>query len=194
MEDRADQDRRLVGAALAGDPHAFGELVERYQRMVAGVAWRYGVRRQEIEDVVSDIFVKACENLERYRPSHPFATWLYRVSVNHVIDRARRLRKEQGQRELAEETLVDPAPATPQELERRERAALVRRGLSELAPHYRDVLFLVYVEGLSVAETAHTLGLPTGTVKTRLMRGRQALGARLLRDHPEHFGGSDALP
>ena len=68
MEDPAGPDRALVESVLAGDRSAFAEIVARYQRLVASVAWRYGVRRDDIEDVVSDVFLKTYGNLHRYRP------------------------------------------------------------------------------------------------------------------------------
>ena len=187
MEDRATQDHGLVASTLRGDRQAFGELVVRYQRLVASVAWRYGVGRTEIEDVVSEVFVKAYQNLHRFRPEHAFSTWLYRLAVNQVIDRMRRARKEQARTEMPAD-LPDPRPSAGENLISGERSAAVRAALAELRPHYRDVLFLTYVEGLKVDEVARTLALPQGTVKTRLMRGREAMRRALVSRHPEHFG------
>lgn len=189
MEDRSARDSSLVDAILRGNRSAFGELVARYQRLVASVIWRYGVGRSEIEDVVNEVFIKAYQNLHQFRPEHPFSTWLYRLAVNHAIDHKRRLRKEQARTEMPEQ-IADPAPTARQGLERDERTTLVREALESIKPHYRDALFLVYVEGLKVDEAARTLGLPQGTIKTRLMRGREALRRILVARHPEHFGGS----
>ena len=188
MEDRTALDRSLVREVLAGDQAAFGRLVARYQKLVAGVAWRYGVPQHEVEDVVSEVFIKAYRNLGRYRPEHPFSTWLYRLAVNHVIDHSRRFRKERSRVEMPEQ-LSDPAPTAGESAEQRERATLVRAVLEEVKPHYRDVLFLVYVEGMKVEQAARTLGLPQGTIKTRLMRGREAMRRILLARYPEYFGG-----
>jgi RNA polymerase sigma-70 factor (ECF subfamily) len=187
MEDRTTRDRGLVEAVLRGNSDAFGELVTAYQRLVASVAFRYGTSRQEIEDLVSEIFFKAYANLHRFRPEHAFSTWLYRLAANHVVDHGRRQRKERGRVEMPEQ-VVDAAPSAGEGIESRERAELVREALDELAPRYRDVLFLVYIEGLKVDDAARTLELPQGTVKTRLMRGRQALRRILERRHPGHFG------
>jgi len=192
MEERATQDLHLVHATLAGDQRAFEELVERYQRLVASVAWRYGTRREEIEDVVSEVFVKAYQNLGRFRPEHPFSTWLYRLAANHVIDHARRARRARTEAEMPR-TLADPALSPGERVEQRERARLVRAALERLPRRYRDVLFLVYVEGMKVADAARTLGLPQGTIKTRLMRGRSGLRRILERTSPELFGGGHAL-
>lgn len=190
MEDRQAEDQGVVDAVLEGDRQAYADLVTRYQNLVASVAWRYGVHRDDIEDVVSEVFVKAYRNLPRYRPHHPFSTWLYRLAVNHVLDHARRSRKERGRSEMPEQ-IADPSPGVAQAAEKRERAALVRDALETLEPRYREVLFLVYIEGRNVEESARLLGIPEGTVKTRLMRGRNALRTVLVRRHPEHFAGDE---
>jgi len=187
MDDRAAQDQEVVRAVLAGDREAFGGLVARYQKLVAGVAWRYGVRQEEIEDVVSEVFFKAYSNLRSYRPDHPLSTWLYRLAANHVVDHSRRRRRQGRQVELPEQ-LDDPAPGPGEQAERRERADLLRAALDRLPPRYRDVLFLVYIEGLGVEEAGRALGLPQGTIKSRLLRGRQALRRTLSKRHPKTFG------
>lgn len=192
MEDQAAQDRILVRAVLGGEAKAFGDLVARYQKLVASVAWRYGVRREEIEDVVSEVFFKVYRNLGRYRPDHPFSTWLYRLAANHVVDHGRRQRREAGRTEMPEQ-IVDTTPGPHKNAEGRERADLVRSALQDVTPRYREVLFLVYIEGMLVADVARQLGLPQGTVKSRLKRGRDALRRILVRRNPEQFGGIDAV-
>ena len=67
---------------------------------------------------------------------------------------------------------------------------LLRAAMKEIPDHYREILFMVYVEGMKVDDAARTSGLPTGTVKTRLMRGREALRRVLVRRHPEYFGAT----
>ena len=192
MEDRQDLDLEAIRAVLQGDTGAYEDLLTRYQRMVAGIGWRFGFGREDVEDIVSEVFIKAYRNLGRYRPEHPFSTWLYRLASNHVVDRTRRARKERGRTEMPEQ-VVDPSPGPRHDLEAGERAAVLREAVDGLAAHYREVILLVYVEGLKVDEAARVLGIPEGTVKTRLMRGREALRKTLVRRHPEHFGGPDAV-
>jgi len=187
MEDRATQDRMLVRSILEGDTDAYAGLVTQYQKMIASVAWRFGTPRQEIEDVVSEVFIKAYGNLDRYRPDHPFSTWLFRLASNHVIDHGRRARKERGRVEMPEQ-IEDTRSSTAEGVEANERATLLRGALDTLSDHYREVLFLVYIEGMKVDEAARTLKVPQGTVKTRLMRGREALRKVLARRHPDYFG------
>jgi RNA polymerase sigma-70 factor (ECF subfamily) len=191
LDDRAAEDRQVVDAVLRGEREAFGQLVARYQRMIAGVAWRYGVRAEEIEDVVSEIAIKSFRGLGQYRPDRPFATWLWRLAVNHLLDRARRARREGSRSELSE-TLADPAPGPAEALAAREREAAVRGALERISPRYREAIHLVYIEGLSISDTATILGAPVGTIKTRLMRGREAL-RRLLVQMERPKGAGDAL-
>jgi len=103
MDDRAEQDLQVVREVLRGGRNAFGALVTRYQRLVASVAWRHGVRREEIEDLTSEVFIKAYRNLHQYRPDHPFSTWLYRLAANHVVDHGRRARREGKRVEMPEQ-------------------------------------------------------------------------------------------
>jgi RNA polymerase sigma-70 factor (ECF subfamily) len=192
VEGRAADDLELVTAVLGGDRQAYAALVGRYQRLVASVAWRYGTTRQEIEDVVSEVFLRAYRNLGRYRPEHPFSTWLWRLAANHVIDRGRRARRGGVAVELTAQ-LADHRAGPLEDADAGERAAMLHRALRALEPRYREVVFLVHLEGLRVDETARLLGLPEGTVKSRLSRGREALRRWLVEASPEHFGGSDAL-
>jgi RNA polymerase sigma-70 factor (ECF subfamily) len=185
-DDRAALDLAAVREVLAGKSERFQELVTRYQSMIAGIAWRSGCRREDVEDVVSEVLLKVYRNLHQYRPDHAFSTWLYKLTANHVVDRSRRMKKERGRTEMPEQ-VEDHAPGADDAMEEDERHALVREALKHVDERYREVMQLVYVEGLKVDETARILGTPEGTVKTRLMRGREALKKVLMRRNPEHF-------
>jgi len=185
-DDRAALDLEIVREVLGGKPERFRELVDRYQNMVAGVAWRSGCRREDVEDVVSEVLLKVYRNLHQYRPDHAFSTWLYKLTANHVVDRSRRMKKERGRTEMPEQ-VEDHTPGAEDTMETDERHGLVRDALRFVDERYREVLQLVYVEGLKVDETARILRTPEGTVKTRLMRGREALRKILVKRNPEHF-------
>jgi RNA polymerase sigma-70 factor, ECF subfamily len=185
-DDRAALDLQIVREVLDGKTERFRELVTRYQNMVAGIAWRSGCKREDVEDVVSEVLLKVYRNLHQYRPDHAFSTWLYKLTANHVVDRSRRMKKERGRTEMPAQ-VEDETPGVDDAMELDERHALVREALRHVDPRYREVMHLVYVEGMKVDETARILGTPEGTVKTRLMRGREALKKVLMRRSPEHF-------
>jgi RNA polymerase sigma-70 factor (ECF subfamily) len=174
-------DLEAVRDVLAGRTERFSYLVRRYQRLVGSLVYRMGVPAEDSEDLVSEIFIKVYENLGRYRPDHAFSTWLYRIGANHVLDYQRRHRREKPRVELPE-TLPDPGPLPSASAERTEVSERVRRLLPLLDEKYRAVLILMHVEEKKVEEIAAILDLPSGTVKTRLARGRDRL-AELIRLH-----------
>jgi len=175
------EDLEAVSEVLAGRTERYSHLVRRYQRLVGSLAYRMGVRPEDTEDIVSEIFIKVYENLGRYRPEHAFSTWIYRIATNHILDHQRRLRRQGPKTELSE-TIADPGPLASEVAERGDVARRVRRLLPLLDEKYRAALILMHVEGKKIEEIAEIIGIPTGTVKTRLSRGRQRL-ADLIREH-----------
>ncbi|MEE9275385.1 MAG: sigma-70 family RNA polymerase sigma factor [bacterium] len=163
----------------AGDPDAFEPLVRqnagRIQRLVWGML---GERREEAEDVVQEIFLKAYMALPRFRGESKFSTWVHRIAVNHCRDIARR--SPPPAVELDENLLADlPEPEAQPEEEglRRQRERELHLLLGRLKEHHRRILVLREIEGLEYEEIGRILGIPPGTVRSRLSRAR----ARLLR-------------
>lgn len=183
--DQSLPDAGIIARILAGESALFEEIVRRYQRMVTSVAYRLGVPASDLEDLVSEVFVKAYRNLQRYRPEHAFSTWLYRLATNRVLDE-RRQRRRAGRSEPLDERQADPSPGADAALDESERAAVVARALEELPEEYRAPLVLLHMEGRKVSEISAALALPEGTVKTRLARGRERLKKILMRDFPEY--------
>ena len=130
-DDRAARDLEIVSEVLNGRSERFRELVTRYQSMIAGIAWRSGCRREDVEDVVSEVLLKVYTNLHQYRPDHAFSTWLYKLTANHVIDRSRRLKKERGRTEMPEQ-LEDHKPgAGDADISGFERSRIVGHGSNQ---------------------------------------------------------------
>ena len=176
-------DLDAVRDVLAGQTERFSHLVRRYQRLVGSLVFRMGAPAEDSEDLVSEIFIKVYENLGRYRPEHAFSTWLYRIAANHILDYQRRRRREKPRIELPE-TLADPGPPPSAAAERAEVSERVRRLLPLLDEKYRAVLVLMHVEGKRIEEISGILGIPSGTVKTRLSRGRDRLAEIILKHDP----------
>lgn len=178
----------LIRRVLAGDPESFGAIVRGYQNLVASVAYRMGVPRHSIEDVTSEVFMKAYTRLDQYDPDYALSTWLYRIATNHILDEIKK-RKRQGL--VALEDVAEPSDPRPNvlgEAEVTERDHLLREAMERLPDEYRKVLVLKHFEDLQVQEISRILRIPEGTVKIRLMRGRQRLRKILEQSHPEHFG------
>ncbi len=151
-------------------------MVERHHRRVFGLAYRYIGRVDEAEDLTQEVFVKVYQNLDRYRSeAGAFSTWVTTVARNHAIDHYRRRREERLRRE-SDETSLATFPSADEgplrRLERQERIQLVRDGLRSLPEDLREAVILCDLQGLPYDEIAQVLGVPLGTVKSRINRGR----------------------
>jgi RNA polymerase sigma-70 factor (ECF subfamily) len=170
----AQQELALISAAKEGDRGAFGQLVRRHREGVVNVVYRMCGDADLAEDSAQEAFIRAWARLASYRPKSPFRNWLYRIATNVALDALRR------QREMLDIDTVPLAASDggPQEvIEERERGERVRQAVLALPEASRAVLVLREYEGLSYQEIADTLGIPMGTVMSRLNYAR-----KLLRD------------
>jgi RNA polymerase sigma factor (sigma-70 family) len=179
-----DSDTDLLERCRRGDEGAWRDLVSRQTRRVFGLAYRFTGRVDEAEDLTQEIFVKLYQSLGRYDgAAGSFPSWLMTVARNHAIDHYRRRREERSRR-VDEPALLELAPASEDGphriLEREERARLVQRGLRSLPVELREPLILFDLQGVPYEEVARSLGVPLGTVKSRINRGRLELARRIL--------------
>ena len=184
MNGRSDEE--VVRAHLAGDRAAFTELVERHQGRVYNLAFRMLGRPEDAADATQEVFVTCLRKLHAFRGSSAFTTWLHRVAVNVCYDALRRRRREQPVR--SEDDAPEPDPAEDH-ADASAAAIDVQRALLLVPEDFRVALVLHDVQGLPYEEVAESLGVPVGTVKSRLHRGRVQL-ARALRG--EHDGAARA--
>ena len=175
----------LIQRCLAGDQAAWDEIVRANRRRVFNIAYKFTGRHDLAEDLTQDVFVKIFKSLGTFDRRANFQTWLVSVSRNLCIDHYRSVRKE---RESIDRD-VDPGDLAPvahttspyQSLEQRDRAQLLRRGLAELAPSLKQAVMMRDLQELSYQEIADKLGLPEGTVKSRINRGRNELARQISR-------------
>lgn len=179
-----DSDEALVERARRGDFVAFEKLFERHRAMVYRYAYQMAPRRDDAEDVVQEVFVRAYQNLHRYRDEAKFTTWLLRIATNLGTDRARMAQRRQNleQQEAAgaltwmtEGTTDDPV----QNLEADRRVAALRKALGALPAHHRNVIVLRDLEEREYPEIAEILGCTIGGAKLRVLRARRALRDRV---------------
>jgi len=174
-------DRELVRRAQAEDKEAFEELVRRHQHRVFAVAGGIMRRREDVEDIAQQVFVKAYFSLKRFDQRAAFSTWLYKITVNECWDSLRKkkvrpliyeadLSEEQARQIATSEEKQNPRPDVSERLEARQRVERLLEGLEE-----RDRLMLILkeAEGFSIEEIAKVLGLNSNTVKVRLFRARR---------------------
>lgn len=179
----AADDRELVRLAQAEDKAAFEELVRRHQHRVFAVAGGILRRREDVEDIAQQVFVKAYFSLKRFDQRAAFSTWLYKITVNECWDLLRKkkvrplvyesdLSEDQARQYSVSGETGHPAPDISEKLGDRQRVERLLEGLEE-----RDRLMLILkeVEGFAVEEVANILGLNANTVKVRLFRARRRI-------------------
>ncbi len=180
-------DEELVRRFRDGDAAAFGALVERHQRRVYNLALRMTGREEDARDATQDAFLAALRKLHGFRGEAAFTTWLHRVTVNACYDLLRKRSRTPLplERSDGEDRPPVPEPAAADHAERVDLALDVRRALLRVPEEFRAVLVLCDVQDLSYEQAAAALGVPVGTVKSRLHRGRVALGRLLVeRERP----------
>ena len=173
-------DEKLVERCLQGDDAAWESIVTSYTRRLYNLSYRYTNRRDEAEDLTQEIFIKIYQNLKTYRSeSGSFQNWILKVGRNLIIDHYRQSRRYQqvgGSDELETINVKDEKSPNPQRsAEQLEAAKFLMDGLQSLAPELKEAVILRDLEGMAYQELADLLGIPEGTVKSRINRGRLEL-------------------
>jgi RNA polymerase sigma-70 factor (ECF subfamily) len=179
MTDPNVRDEDLVRRYLSGDRGAFAALVERHERRVYNLALRMTGREEDARDATQDAFLTALRKLSSFRGEAAFTTWMHRVTVNACYDL---LRKRQRQPVLGLDDQEHARPEPPPAADPADATSLsidVQRALLEVPEDFRVVMLLHDVQDLPQDEVAAILGIPVGTVKSRLHRGRVALAKAL---------------
>jgi RNA polymerase sigma-70 factor (ECF subfamily) len=151
----------------AGDPHALQSLSLRYGRMLTALAWRFLGDEGDAEEVVADVLWQAWSDAKSYDPARgSVAAWLVTLARSRAIDRLRARKARQPQPGGDPQPPDAPDPAT--ELDEAQRAQIVRSAVARLDSGERTALELAYFSDLSQSQIAERLGIPLGTVKTRI--------------------------
>ncbi|MCW5935689.1 MAG: sigma-70 family RNA polymerase sigma factor [Fimbriimonadaceae bacterium] len=188
-----DSDEALVEQARKGDFAAFERLFERHRALVYRFAYQMSHRRDDAEDVVQEVFVRAYQNLDRYRDQAKFTTWLLRIATNLATDRARmanrRANLEAQEAGGALTWMTVGATDDPVEnLEKERRLEAVRKALVSLPEHHRQVVVLRDIEELDYKDMSALLGCTVGGAKLRVLRARRALRERVAALLDEEVG------
>lgn len=188
VENSLDLDSTLVERCLSGDEGAWESLVKLHTRRVYGICYRFTNNDGESEDLTQDVFMRIFKTLKSFRSGEgSFVVWLTRLTRNLLIDNYRRTKLERAtdsiedQLTMLEERSVGSGRADGL-LAGREASEILQAGLQRLSPELRETVILRDLEELEYKEIADVLGVPEGTVKSRLNRGRAEL-ARVLRKH-----------
>jgi RNA polymerase sigma-70 factor, ECF subfamily len=177
---QSDEDL-LLGYRSGGERRLFEELVHRYEKELYGYLWHYLGDAEMAEDVFQQTFLQVHLKCDQFEPGRSVRPWLYAVATNQAIDCQRRNRRHQmtsldrktGNRWNEEDdtliNLIDsPTPSPSEQTEQAEITLEVRRAIEDLPEQTRQVVMLIYFQGLKYREAADVLAIPVGTVKSRL--------------------------
>ena len=185
----AQEERELISTLIDGQEAAYETLITRFEHPIFNLVSRLTNDPGDAPDVVQEVFLKVFRNVHTFRGQSSLKTWIYRIAVNESRNHRRWFGRHRSQEIALEPTagethsyldwLPDPA-RSPMELAMdHERETLIEAALAEINPHYRAALVLRELEGLSYDEIAEILETSLGTVKSRILRGREALRERL---------------
>lgn len=184
VEGAEPSDLELVRRSQACDTSAYSELVRRYQRKIYALVYNMTSNREDAEDLVQDVFVKAYASLKNFKGDSSFYTWVYRIAVNRTINflKQRNRRAATSLDNMDEGVERDPAyvelvarespfrDATISELQKK-----LNEALQTLSEKHRAVVVMHDIQGIPHDEIARMLGASQGTVRSRLFYARQQL-------------------
>ena len=185
-----DADQELVEELRAGSERAFTALLSTYEKPIYNFVYRLLDDASEAPDVTQEVFLKVFRNIGEFRGECSVKTWIYRIAVNEASNLRRwfsRHRRHQlsldeqpagGAPSLAE-TLADQQENQYDLLLRQERRQVIERALAQVPDNFRVAVVLRDIEGLSYDDIAEVLEISVGTVKSRILRGREALKRKL---------------
>ncbi len=185
---RVEPDTILVERCLTGDQAAWAELVRSHTRRIYNLCYRFTGRTQEAEDLTQDVFLRVYRTLGSFQGSQgSFTTWLTSLTRNLLIDHYRKHKKERMDVSVDDESTSDLAETNvtftrPDVviIEQESRQA-IQVAIAKLSPDLREAVILRDMQEMEYREISLVLGVPEGTVKSRINRGRVALGQILRR-------------
>ena len=201
-ESPAIRDAGLIARILAGERERFHELVRPYEKGLYFAAFSILQNEQDAEDAAQEAVLKALKNLHTFRAEAKFSTWLMSIAINEARARLRHDRvlkfesvdqpAEHEDGEFTPALITDWREVPLQALERKELREMLQSAIAGLPEIYREVLLLRDVEDMNIADTAKSLGVSEGVVKTRLLRARLML-QKVLAPQLKSKSGSGGL-
>lgn len=172
-----------AGVTAPAKPKDFSEIVREHSDFVYNVALRMTGNPHEAEDATQEAFISAYRAYHRFRGESAITTWLYRITVNAVLMKRRKQKREREatQASLEDRDMPDKGGGPEKAALGSELKEVIQQGLDQLPPDLRMAVILRDVQGLSGEEAAEVLGVEVSTLKTRLHRGRMRLREYLSR-------------
>ncbi|MDQ3076345.1 MAG: RNA polymerase sigma factor [bacterium] len=169
-------DESIVAEAQKGDSNAFGILVDRYQNKLLRYGRKFLSRKEDIEDMVQNVFISAYQNIKSFDIDQKWSSWIYRIAHNTFVNALRK--NKTSFLSIDFDTLLShPVYDDPdvREREQKEMRVLIDQELDHIPIKYRSVLILHYLEELPYKDIAEILKVPIGTVGIRIKRAKEML-------------------
>lgn len=182
---REEPDVQLMLRVRAGDQEAFARLIEKHQRGILNVAYRYVGDATEAEDLAQEVFIKVWKARDRYEPTAKFTTWLYHIATNLCLNEVRDRSRHKVVQHVPDEKLEGAAGGDSErptkQVRQNEMAEEVRDAIESLPTAQRMAVILDKYQGFSDQEIGDAMGLTVPAVKSLLFRARDNLRKRLER-------------
>ncbi|MBV9760988.1 MAG: sigma-70 family RNA polymerase sigma factor [Acidobacteriaceae bacterium] len=185
----SEEDARILRGLRAGIEDAYQELIDRYEQPIFGIVFRLLENPGDSSDVVQEVFLKVFRGVNSFREQSSLRTWIYRIALNEAHNHRRwfsrhcrceiSLEDERGGRPNPLELASDPGRSPFEQALDSENRTLIERALAKINPVFRTAVVLRDIENLSYEEIAEILQISLGTVKSRILRGREALRREL---------------
>lgn len=180
-------DEQIFARYIEGDKTAFDELVERYYKQIYRFLVRFTGRPHLAEDLIQDVFVKVYRSASTFDSSKKFRPWLYSIAANRARDALRSAGRSEKQifiqknagddEQMSLEHLLPGSPSSPDmQMIAQETSEKVKAALQEMPDNLREILILAYYDQMPYKEIADSLGIPLGTVKSRLHKAVTTFG------------------
>jgi RNA polymerase sigma-70 factor (ECF subfamily) len=197
VQERSLEDAQIVNSlvrrCIAGDAVAWEEIVQRYNRRIYNICYRFSGSADDAQDLTQDVFIKMYRTLSSYDIERgAFMTWVTTMTRNLLVDHFRKTKQdrltdsmdatasEHEDSMALSEQIPDKGPAPDTKLQSRETGQVVHEALQKLSPELREAVILRDLQDMDYRDIAAVLRVPEGTVKSRINRGRAEL-ARLLQ-------------
>ncbi len=191
VESRSSAEVEFIERLKRGEAAAFEDLIAARSGEIYGLLFRLTENSEEARDLTQETFLRAFQNIGRFRGEADLKTWIYRIAINQARNRWRWWRRRRrdatvsldatfgSSEQTLAATLAEGSANPEQTTLAHEREFVLRAALRKIGNSYRETVILRDIEGFSYEEIAETLGINVGTVKSRLARGRQELRQKL---------------
>lgn len=181
------EDIKHINEAIKGNQDAYAWLMRKYKGPIRNLIFKMVNRKEEIDDLLQEVFIKAFNSLQNYNQEFAFSTWIYRIAINNTIDYLRKKKidafsidEENDDEESAGKfELADTTYAADAKIILEQRQQIINDAINSLPEKYKKIIELRHKEELSYEEIAEILNLPIGTVKAHLFRARELLNKYL---------------